>query len=440
MVSAKALLALYAISGFVHAYPIHQHIEDSSGSHLTTRAPSPRFRNPFDVDSYLGNLDYKIPNNKDIQQWVKEARKKGALAASGKFSGNDDKDDKEEDHDDDHDDDDDEDQHSNKATPKESGEDDDDKDEDNHHHDQHTTQSATRPEDEHHEVDDEKYHENLNGNGVTQPIQSGQSSSSTSTHGSSIPTATLTTAVAPIPSPNQEGDEGNNIEIMQPLQSVQPSQPTNAQASSAPTTTPSSTAPSIDAPNQQPNDEHDDEEDNEDETNQVMQPNNAQDSATPTTPSNTINDGDHAAAPPAVQTVYVPVNVFPTRFPDFPDIDDEKPSPSSTPLPIFSPPEDITKADLPPAAVLTSTEGNTDIHGPEVSDAPVAEDAPTTPDFTTNPDVADAPTEEQPSDNVHSTASTYTPRPQMPSHEAQLSKVSELLDMFTPKDESEPSY
>lgn len=172
-----------------------------------------------------------------------------------------------------------------------------------------------------------------------------------------------------------------------------------------------------------------------------MQPNNAQDSATPTAPSNTINGDDDSVAPPAVQTVYVPVNVFPTRFPDFPDIDDdEKPSPSSTPLPIFPPPEDITKANLPPAAIPTSTEENTDIHDPEVSDAPVAEDAPTTPDFTTSPDVADAPTEEQPSDNVDSTTSTYTPRPQIPSHEAQLSKISELLDMFTPKDESEPSY
>lgn len=41
MVSAKVLLALYAIAGVVRSYPIHRPIEDSSESHLTTRSPSP---------------------------------------------------------------------------------------------------------------------------------------------------------------------------------------------------------------------------------------------------------------------------------------------------------------------------------------------------------------------------------------------------------------
>ncbi|RAO65486.1 uncharacterized protein BHQ10_001498 [Talaromyces amestolkiae] len=399
MVSAKALLALYAIAGIVQSYPIHRPIEGLSEPHLTSRSPSPRFRNPFDVDSYLRNLDYKIPNNKSVQQWVKAARKKGALAAAGKFSGDDDDDDDDKhedkkDHDNDDDDDedkkdkdnhdhdhDDDKHHKTKGTPRVNGEKDSDHKDDHDHH-QHAAQSASKPDDKHddeHDDDDDDDDDkddvnNVNKDEVAQPARP-------------TPTSTPKTAdstVTSTPKPNQEGDEANNIE--------------------------------------------------------VMQPNDTQDAATPTIPSNTVSEGNNAAAP-AVQTVYVPVNVFPTRFPNFPDIDDdEKPSPSSTPLPIFPPPDATTKANLPPTDVSHSPKESANTNGAEVSEAPVAEDATNTPDVTDAPEVVDAPMNEEPtSDNVDPT-NTFTPTPQMPSHEAQLSKISELLDMFTPKDKSDPSY
>ncbi|KAF4943197.1 hypothetical protein F66182_18797 [Fusarium sp. NRRL 66182] len=171
-----------------------------------------------------------------------------------------------------------------------------------------------------------------------------------------------------------------------------------------------------------------------------MQPNDTQDAATPTTPSNTVSEGTNAAAP-ATQTVYVPVNVFPTRFPSFPDIDDDgKPSPSSTPLPVFPPPEATTKANLPPADVSHPLEESADTNGAAVSETPVAEDTTTTPDVAAGPEVVDAPMNEEPTSENVDPANTNTPTPQTPSHEAQLSKISGLLDLLTPKDPSDPSY
>ncbi|OKL59830.1 hypothetical protein UA08_04462 [Talaromyces atroroseus] len=112
MVSSKALLSVYALSDIILAYPIieRQHTEDSSsgGVHdMATRSPNPRFRNPFDVNQFLDNLDYKIPDNKDIQEWVDEVQKKGAMAAEGDFFGDDDDDDSDSDSDDNNEDEDD---------------------------------------------------------------------------------------------------------------------------------------------------------------------------------------------------------------------------------------------------------------------------------------------------------------------------------------------
>ncbi|EED24072.1 hypothetical protein TSTA_074500 [Talaromyces stipitatus ATCC 10500] len=426
MVSVKALFALYAISDIANSYPIHRHIDDfsSESHHLTPRSPNPRFKNPFDVDHYLADLDYKIPNNKDIQEWVKEARKKGALAAEGKLP--DDGDGEEEDHDDDESD----------------IDDDDDEDEDGHKH-EHTTESSPRSNNNDNKDEEEEEEEDDDDDEVAQPVQGVQPSRPATTHGSApsdIPSNTATVTVIPTSGPTHGNDDEdgikNDVEVMQPAQNVQPSQP-STKGSSTPTTTLPSTATA--SPSPRPGNENGD---NEDDLNEVMQPAqsaqqsqsaDALDPSTSFTPSNTITGAGDATAP--TQTVYVPVNVFPTRFPDIDE--DENPSPSSTPLPIFPPPEDITKANLPPAAVPPSPQDATNTNVPEASEALVAQTT-----TTGIPDNIDAPAvnEESSNDDLDSTPTASYTNPQLPSYESQFAKIKHFLDLFTPTDESEKSY
>ncbi|QGA15479.1 hypothetical protein EYB26_003137 [Talaromyces marneffei] len=405
MVSAKALLAFYAISGIVHSYPLHQQIEDPH--HLTTRAPSPRFKNPFDVEGYLKQLDYEIPNNRDIQEWVKKVKKKGALAAAGELSG----------------------QHH---------------DEDGHDHDQHT-KSAPRPDDNEHDDDDDDDDEDhhMNSGDAAPPFQVARPSGSRATHSVStftaVPTTTVGNAGVPILNPAHEKGNGDGIKNNMNAEETEDDEDEDEDDEDG---------------EHGDHDEHGDHAKHGDHNehgdhgehgvNELMQPDDVQHSATPTTTlSNTVGGvADGPAAAPSVQTVYIPVNVFPTQFPSFPDMDDEDGLfASSTSLPIFPPPKTTTKANLPSATVSHSPKESTNTNGPKVSATPVNQDSATAPVVTATPDAADAPmTAEQPSDNTDLTTITNTLKPHKPSYEDHFAKLGKLLNLITPKDQSEESY